>query len=469
MTDVQDTKPDETAGAAHEAPAAAEHPTLTLAPTATPAFAEACEICAVAVQDEREREQAIKSLETRPSTTWTMPGGSRAVTGTQEMPAVKATAREATPAPAPAPGPEAEAAEDTGGPSFIRRHLLAGIIAAVAVVVVIAVGAVVALDIPGYFQEVDVADVERVLAADDTFMAGFASDDYVSPSTYELSDVAISTTAEGEDGSVTVDATATLANESFESACAVRLLFVHAADAATNPAFEDVSTDDFKGSEWVGVVLTSDADTRAIAPVTRDPEIQGTFSPTFDEESQTCTFTSASDVTLWFGTRATSTTYTYTFDGEVWTRTVGEPASTLTIDADELVGVYTAQSGDTGRIGALRITNVDATQATFTIEYQATPPGFANGTVSGVISCTISVVDASGDARGYRQADGNAYAFSGEGSSTGGGNTAHIEGYLGLDGTIIFDLSVDYTNMPLLFGEPTAETMQVAGTMVRGA
>ncbi|MBM6952511.1 hypothetical protein [Enorma phocaeensis] len=425
-------------------------------------FADACERASIAEQEMRERDEAIRSLAGQPSTTWTLPGGSRSVTGTQKMPKVpEASADEPKPA-----GHDGDSAEVTE--SRTRRNVIVGVIAAVAVVAAIAIGGFFVMGGPALFAQVSVADVERTLEADADFMDGFASNDYVTPSAYDLSNVEIVNTGEGQDGSVTVQATALLTNESFESDCSVTLLFVRAGDASSFAQFSDIEAAGLDRAAWVGVVLDSSAATRAISGVTEDAEISGDFTPTFDEASQTCTFTTETSYDLWFGTRSVQTPYTYSFDGDAWTRSQGDAQSSVSYSSDALVGEYTSQGGDATRMTAFRVTNVDAAAGTFVVEYQATPSGFGSEAISGVITCTISAVTATDAARGYRQADGYAYAFTGDGSSTGGDNTAHIEGYLGLDGAIVFDFTGDYTRMPFLFGDPTNESTEIAGTVVKG-
>lgn len=439
-------------------------PTRALPDFSTDFFANACERASIAEQEMRERDEALRSLAGEPSSTWRLPGGSRAVSGTQQLPEeLKKAAQEAASA-----SPNQDVAQDDQAVTLrTRRNVIIGVAAAVAAVAAIAIGGFAAMGGPALFSKVDVADVERTLESDDAFMSGFAADDYVTPTPYTLSDVQIQQTGEGEDGSVTVQATAELTNESFESDCSATLLFVRAGDAARFPQYADVSTDGLDRADWVGVLLDSSATTRAIAGVTEDSDIAGDFSPTFDEAAQTCTYTSENTYELWFGVRTVDTTYTYTFDGEAWTRSAGDPQSTIAYDADALQGSYTGQGGDASRMTAFRVGNVDAAAGTFALEYQATPSGFGSDPISGVITCTISVVDATDAARGYRQADGFAYAFSGDGSSTGGDNAAHIEGYLGLDGSIVFDFTGDYTRMPFLFGNPTNESMEIAGSVVK--
>lgn len=462
--------------AAAAAPASAEpvaesvsEPALEPAPTATAFFANACERAAAAERALRDMDLALSSLGGQASETFVLPTGSRAVSGTQEFPSTLRQALDDADAKKARIQADDRSYQEDEHPR--RGRVLRRVLIGLAIALVLAGSALAvayfALDIPSWFQEVELADVERTLEQDEGFMAGFASNDYVTPSAYTLSDVAIDSSGEGEDGSVTVQATARLTNDSFESDCAATLLFVRASNAGTYSQFSEVDTSSYDPSDWVGVVLDSSATTRAIAGVTVDAEFGSAFEPSFDEASQTCTYTTTATTDLWFATRSTSTTYIYTFDGTAWTRAAGEPQQTLSYNADALQGEYQAQSGDAGRMDAFRITNVDATSGTFVVEYQATPSGFGSESITGVINCTISIVDASDAARGYRQADGFAYAFSGDGSSTGGENTAHIEGYLGLDGAIVFEFSGDYTHTPFLFGEPTAETMRAAGTVVK--
>lgn len=461
--------------AAAAAPASAEpvaesasESALEPAPTATAFFANACERAAAAERALRDTDLALSSLAGQASETFVLPTGSRAVSGTQEFPSTLRQALDDADAKKRIQADDRSYQEDEHPR---RGRVLRRVLIGLAIALVLAGSALAvayfALDIPSWFQEVELADVEHTLEQDEDFMAGFASSDYVTPSAYTLSDVAIDSSGEGEDGSVTVQVTARLTNDSFESDCAATLLFVRASNAGTYSQFSEVDTSSYDPSDWVGVVLDSSATTRAIAGVTVDAEFGSAFEPTFDEASQTCTYTTTATTELWFATRSTATTYTYTFDGTAWTRAAGDPQQTLTYSADALQGEYQAQSGDAGRMDAFRITNVDASAGTFVVEYQATPSGFGSESITGVINCTISIVDASDAARGYRQADGYAYAFSGDGSSTGGENTAHIEGYLGLDGAIVFEFSGDYTHTPFLFGEPTAETMRAAGTVVK--
>ena len=98
------------------------------------------------------------------------------------------------------------------------------------------------------------------------------------------------------------------------------------------------------------------------------------------------------------------------------------------------------------RMTSFRIVDFDAsTGAMPSIEYKATSSGFNPQTISGVIACQMTS-EAAGEGSGsFRQVDGFVYAFSGDGQSSGGDGAAHIEGVLGLDGSILFDFSGDYT------------------------
>lgn len=307
-----------------------------------------------------------------------------------------------------------------------------------------------------------VAAVEQVLAADPDIMDGFASDDYVEATPYELTDVQVASCETAEDGSVALSATATVANESFESDVSATLVFARTPAKGRYAALEQ-STDTDDG--WSGAVVQQTATTRAIAGVTRDDDFAGSFDPTFDEAAQTCSYTAERTFDLWFGETAVSTPYTYAFDGHAWTRSQGEATSSTSYDADAIQGSYTASDGSLAALQSFTVSNFDAATGAFTIEYRAQAPGFGAAAVAGVIDCTLSRGAADGDARSYRQTDGCAYTFSGEGSSTGGSGTARIEGALGLDGTLAISLSADYTRPAFLFGDPTDETMELAGTL----
>ena len=230
---------------------------------------------------------------------------------------------------------------------------------------------------------------------------------------------------------------------------------------------QDAETATSPDGEWLGTLSQSSATTRAIAGVTNDPDFPEGFSPTFDEASQTCSYTGVSALDMWFGSRKTSTPYTYAFDGQIWTRSAGEATEEFSYNADALAGYYSAQDGDAGRMASFRIVDFDASTGAFSIEYKATSSGFNPQTISGVIACQMTS-EAAGEGSGsFRQADGFVYAFSGDGQSSGGDGAAHIEGVLGLDGSILFDFSGDYTKPAFLFGNPSNESMEISGSVVK--
>lgn len=444
------------------APAAADAATKVLASTATASFANACEYAAIAAQDMREEALALESLgRVAPATTAMLTEATRSGV-TQELPyhlreaAVHTADDQALDAEPQAPEPE------PAGTRFphTRRFALIG---ACAVAVLAVVLAVVWLATSS-FAEPDAAAVERVLAADADIMDGFASNDYVEPSAYELSDVVMTSCEAAEDGSYIVDASATIANESFESDFTATLKFSRASEKDRYPELEHAAAD---SSGWAGAVLQANADTEAISGVTVDPSFPTGFDPAFDAAAQTCSFTAEDTYEFWFGDNTVSTPYTYAFDGSAWVRTEGEAASTVTYDTDMLQGEYASLDGDASDMLSFRISHLDVGSASFTVEYRAMTPGFASTDITGIIECTLSRTEPVDALRSYRQTDGFVYAFSGDGTSSGGEGGAHIEGALGLDGTIVISFTGDYTHAPLFFGQPSDEMMEIAGTLVR--
>lgn len=429
-----------------------------LAKTATSTYAAACELVAIARRDLAEYNQAVNSLtQVLPTATATLQQGGR--DGWTQ----------ALHRPVSADAVEADSLDEK--PKKRRMPRWAIVLIVILLVGGAGVGGFFALGGPAYIAsmlaEVDESAVRAVLEQDDAFMRGFASTDYVGESAYQLSDVRITQAVTEDDGSVLVDAEAVLTNEFFKSECLVHLIFVHASQADRYPSMQDAETATSPDGEWLGTLSQSSATTRAIAGVTNDPDFPEGFSPTFDEASQTCSYTGVSALDMWFGSRKTSTPYTYAFDGQIWTRSAGEATEEFSYNADALAGYYSAQDGDAGRMASFRIVDFDASTGAFSIEYKATSSGFNPQTISGVIACQMTS-EAAGEGSGsFRQADGFVYAFSGDGQSSGGDGAAHIEGVLGLDGSILFDFSGDYTKPAFLFGNPSNESMEISGSVVK--
>ena len=393
---------------------------IDLAATATPAYADACAQASEALQDLLEHNLAMTSL--------------TSVLPRQDAPLYRA------------------------GRDGSRRPSL---VLAVVALVACAAGAFFAFGGPALFSQVTEADVERVLAADSSFMDGFASNDYVTPSAYELSDVRITQTQTDADGAVVVDATAPLANESFSSDCLVILKFARAQDADRIPDLAGAQR--IEGETWVGAIVQSSATTRAIAPVTSDPDFPRGLDVTFDAEAQTCSFEGATIDELWFGVRTTTVPYTYSFDGESWSRSAGDASSSFALNADALAGAYAPSGSGAGAFSTFTVRGVDAGAAAFTIEYKATSGGLAPQTVTGIIECSFTI-EPDGDSS-LRQPDGYVYAFTGEGTSSGGAGSSKIEGAIGLDGTLVVDATVDYTRPAFLFGSASDEQLAISGTL----
>lgn len=418
---------------------------IDLAATATPTYADACAQASEALQDLLEHNLAMTSL--------------TSVLPRQDAPLYRAGRDGSTQAmPRVLEVDPPRPADDDPAP---QRPRVSRRTALVLAVVACAVGAFFAFGGPALFSQVTEADVERVLAADPSFMDGFASNDYVTPSAYELSDVRITQTQTDADGAVVVDATATLANESFSSDCLVILKFARAQDADRIPDLAGAQR--IEGETWVGAIVQSSATTRAIAPVTSDPEFPQGLDVTFDAEGQTCSFESAATDELWFGVRMTIVPYTYSFDGESWSRSAGDASSSFALNADALAGAYAPSGSGAGAFSTFTVRGVDAGAATFTIEYKASSGGLAPQTVTGVIDCSITI-EPDGDSS-LRQPDGYVYAFTGEGTSSGGVGSSKIEGAIGLDGTLVVDATVDYTRPAFLFGSASDEQLAISGAL----
>ena len=421
---------------------------IDLAATATSAYADACAQASEALQDLLEHNLAMTSL--------------ASVLPRQDAPLYRAGRDGSTQAmPRVLEVEPPRPADDDPAPRRPRVSRRTALVLAVVALVACAAGAFFAFGGPALFSQVTEADVERVLAADSSFMDGFASNDYVTPSAYELSDVRITQTQTDADGAVVVDATATLANESFSSDCLVILKFARAQDADRIPDLAGAQR--IEGETWVGAIVQSSATTRAIAPVTSDPDFPRGLDVTFDAEAQTCSFEGATTDELWFGVRTTTVPYTYSFDGESWSRSAGDASSSFALNADALAGAYAPSGSGAGAFSTFTVRGVDAGAAAFTIEYKATSGGLAPQTVTGIIECSFTI-EPDGDSS-LRQSDGYVYAFTGEGTSSGGAGSSKIEGAIGLDGTLVVDATVDYTRPAFLFGSASDEQLAISGTL----
>ena len=424
--------------------------------TGTPSFADACERAALAVQDMRERDQAMETLLMPAATTAVLTEATRSG-GTQEMPAsLRVAAQQAATTPTEA----SEDAVPSEAPRFPRRRVL---IVAGAAVALVLIGLAAWWGISS-LTRVDATVVAQVLEADSAFMDGFASDDYVEPSPYALEDVQVVSVQTDDDGSSLADVTARLENESFSSEVSATVKLARSSERARYSELKNAPATD---SGWSGAVIASSATTRAIAGVTVDDEFPDGFDPTFDAAAQTCTYTAERTFDLWFAASTVSTPYTYTFDGTAWARSEGASERTVTYDAAALEGAYAPGDGDTGALTDVTLLGFDEQSGTFAIEYRASTPGFGTASVSGTLQCTLAPAEPTDDAAAYRQVDGQSYTFAGEGTSTGGAGTASITGVVGLDGNLVVSLSIDYTEEPFLFGSPSDETMTVAGVLVR--
>lgn len=345
-----------------------------------------------------------------------------------------------------------------------RRFVVVGAVCAALALVLVAVG--VACSSLGAGKGPTSRDVAAVLEADADFMAGFAEDDYVTPTPYRLRDVEIAGEERGPDGIWNVAATATLENESFSSACEVELSFAPARDADQYPElFSDVP-EDASGSAWIGVVDEAQAETRATAGVDHDEEIGADdFAPTFDAQRQTCTLTVTEATELWFGTSEEAQTYAYAFDGVRWQRRLAEDV-VRSASFGELAGSYAGSEGDAAAFTTFAVEDVDAEAGTFTLVYERRATSLlGDNAVSGTLACSVTSTTATPSTEEYAQADGRVYTFAGTGTSSGGNGAATVEGTLTPNYGMRFTLKADYTKEPFLFGDAEPATLTVTGVV----
>lgn len=345
-----------------------------------------------------------------------------------------------------------------------RRFVVVGAVCAAVALVLVAVG--VAWTSLGADKGPTSRDVAAVLEADADFMAGFAEDDYVTPTPYRLRDVEVAGEERGPDGIWNVTATATLENESFSSACEVELSFAPAREADQYPElFSDVP-EDASGSAWIGVVDEARAETRATAGVDHDEEIGAEdFAPTFDAQRQTCTLTVAETTELWFGTSEEAQTYAYAFDGVRWQRRLAEDV-VRSASFGDLAGSYAGSEGDAAAFTTFAVEDVDAETGTFTLVYARRATSLlGDNAVSGSLACSVTSATATPSTEEYAQADGRVYTFAGTGTSSGGDGAATIEGTLTPNYGIRFTLKADYTKEPFLIGDAEPATLTVTGVV----
>lgn len=338
-----------------------------------------------------------------------------------------------------------------------RGKLLVGMVAAVAVLA-IAVGAFFASGGFGLFSTVNEELVEETLRSDADFMDGYASNEYVNPSEYELSNVRILSESDEGDGVKRVQVSATLANDSFSSDCNLSMEYVQVKNIEGASDFREVAVpQDAAATDWVGRIVSEDAATKAISGVDYDPSVPEGFDPTFNEEAQSCSFEDSEMVSLWFADVTNTTEYAYSFNGEVWERK--EPEERLgVVYLDELEGSYTAAGGDAGEFTTFSVSDLDVAAGTFTLTYEKSAGFLSNDAISGSLSCTLTRMTVSSAYDDYRQEDGAVYLFEGTGTSSGGDGEARISGALTAEGGLVFKFQGDYTDRSFFGGEQPATT-----------
>lgn len=444
-------------------------------PTDALDHADACELCALATEEQRARQAAMNALAEEPilisvsprtdgSLYGAVPSGDTAAFPTSVL-RPRSTAQpeqEASQAP--------DESEREPKPERPRRSRKPFVIGAVAALLVVLAATTVFFSLGGFalFATVDVADVEAVLRADADFMDGFASDDYVEPSSYELADVEIQSEVPSDEGSKLVSVSAVLANRSFESHCALVLEFVRVRDLPAHEEFAGIAIpNDAADTDWVGRIDEAEAVTRALRGIDFDDEVSEEFSANFDDALQTCSFTTEDVQEFWFADITTTQERSYSFDGTAWVRDE-LPEPTVTVAYKGLEGAYEAGTGGASQFTMFKVTDLDETSGTFSIQYEKAASTINGDAIGGELACAISREDAASSYDEYRQPDGYVYAFEGTGTSDAGNGEARITGILTPDKSIVFDFEGDYTYKPFIFGEERPDVIKVSGSFARG-
>ena len=191
------------------------------------------------------------------------------------------------------------------------------------------------------------------------------------------------------------------------------------------------------------------------------------FAPAFDEATQTCSFTSvALRACLWFGRcELRDPLYLYVRRQPLGARVAeGETSSSFAYNADAMAGSYAAVSGDAWRMTSFKIVGFDARRVRSPSSTRRTSSGFSPADHLGRLTCTMSSSPASEGSGRFSQSDGYVYTFVGDGTSSAGDGTSHIEGVLGLDGEhLLRFLGRLHQARVSCFGNPSNETI----TMLR--
>ena len=421
-----------------------------------PSFAQACEICSRAQAEFLAQEQADQA-------------GFPAQAAVDEEAADRLEATAAYPTEVLAAAEKCEdddpASASTSVLQCIPKRAVA-IAAAAAVLFVAAVAAFFGTEGFGMFDAVRVSDVERSLLVNTDFMDGYASNEYVDPSDYALSDVVIISEADQGDGVKRLQVSATLRNESFETSCNLVMDFMHAGEASGNEDFagvvlpEDVGDDD-----WVGRIVKENVSTRAISGIDYDDDAPSGLTFSFNESSQTCSASDVAEFDLWFASVEVSQEYSYRFDGSSWTRReLAAPSRSVTYR--DLEGTYVADGGDAGQFVRFSISDLDPAAGTFTVSYEKNASFLSTDAISGTISCTITPTTSTNAYGDYVQEDGFAYVFEGTGTSTGGAGVATITGAFTEDAGLVFTFRGDYTEQLFLGGTRDA-TSTKTGSFIK--
>ena len=256
-------------------------------------------------------------------------------------------------------------------------------------------------------------ELRSVLAADDEFMQGRASDQFTDEDPYTIANLKTDSRVADDEG-LTIKATVHLKNGFFDETDHITVAFPDRHD----PSNYKLGIDSHE--------------VKAIRGISRDPEygISG-VNPTFDQAAQACVVeqhrTDGSSNRWWF-TESGDIRLAYEFSGDTWKRTEADTSS-LVSSYQHIVGPYGV--GDT-RFASFEIRSVDNETGEFTGTFSWVKDGagwFGSSTMDGHFT---GRVQRDGSVEVSSGGEAGSIGFTG---SFGDGNTLTISGTVYLDST----------------------------------
>lgn len=306
-----------------------------------------------------------------------------------------------------------------------RKYIIIGAIAVLVVALVVA-----GFAISNAFAGVSREQVESDLRDSSSFMEGIASDDYVNPSEYGLSDVKILSTSDNSDNTKTIVCSAVLENENFRSEVEVTSTYIRVKDLREQSGFLSgfVVPTGKSDSDWVVLTSHTEGKTTALKGIDFDTKYELTnLSPDFDELAQTCSVTSKSEMSEWFVETQNTTIYEYLFDGTSW-KLDNVPEEKRVVTYKDIEGPYQTKA-DMQDLVSFNISSLDPTKGTFTITYELTrTTSGETTTITGSLEAVIDPVASSWTSGETVMSDGYTYRFVASGTSSSGNGEAKLEG-----------------------------------------